>query len=194
MRTLASNNSKEFKTGWIKLSTVLCSIYEDKTYLKWGYEKFPQYTETELKISKSLATKLVKTHKFCLSEEPLILNEHSLSELESDKTPSFESMDLLRRARSKKELTQEDYNKIRERVMTDNAPLAVVRKELTAIIKSHKEVDSVEEKEKRTKKAIKKVLHELDTFKRDMENEKLLPPILSEKIGFLMTEIKQTNY
>ena len=68
--------------------------------------------------------------------------------------------------------------------------VAVVRKELTALIKQSKQVDPGEEGKKRHTASVKGFLRAIATFKKDAETLKLIPPQLVNKAMELFKELE----
>ena len=72
LRDQILTHSKDFKTSWVKLGQSLFTVYNDKIYKLWGYEKFEYYVEKEIGISKQVAMKLLKTYYFSSMKNPPI--------------------------------------------------------------------------------------------------------------------------
>jgi len=106
--------SKDFKTSWVKLGQILYSVWRDKTYHSWGFDKFEEYAKKELGLSKSLATKLLKTYLFLEEDEPEYLGDKFSEENEAVNVPGYEEMNFLRLAKNKKEVLKDDYRKFRK--------------------------------------------------------------------------------
>lgn len=157
-------NAKTFKTSWIFLGQALYTVWRDKTFHEWGHEKFEDYVVNELGMEKRLAMKLVKTYFFVEQEEPGYLKEEFKEGREAAVIPSYEPLDALRMAKRTKEITQEDYQKLREAVFVKGKDAAEVRKELTAMIKERKQIDPDTERENRNQASIKKIMGALKSF------------------------------
>lgn len=71
-------NTKDFKRSWVELGRGLYTVYRDKLYYTWGYEKFDNYTESELGIRKPTALKMLKSYFFLEQEEPEYLKANTL--------------------------------------------------------------------------------------------------------------------
>ncbi|MBL8013865.1 MAG: hypothetical protein JNN05_08465 [Candidatus Omnitrophica bacterium] len=169
LRNLASTQAMVFKQAWIPLAQALYSIWRDKSYHAWGYEEFEQYLGQELGMKKSLAMKLIKTYFFVEQSEPKYLDITESDGIEAANIPGVDALDVLRKARAHKDLTREDYAKLRSNVFQKGKHEGLVAKELTALIKERKQVDPVEEREKRATKSINNVVHALHVFTKEME-------------------------
>lgn len=193
LRQQALDYSKDFKTSWINLGQTLYSIWRDKTFYTWGYEKFEHYTEKEVGLKKQVAMKLLKTYIFLEEEEPIYLKKEYAETRDASKIPSYEAVNILRLAKGKKELLKEDYQKLRNVIFEKGKDVSAVRKDLASIMKERKHVDPEQEREDRNLIAIRKVYNSLRSFKKDMEALKLVPDEIlttaSELIDKLETQI-----
>ncbi len=183
-------HAKDFKTSWIALGQTLFSVWRDKLYYTWGYEKFENYTEEELGLNKSLAIKLLKTYYFLEEEEPACLKEDYAQSKEAAVIPSYEAVNVLRLAKKNKHLTKGDYVKLRQDIFEKGKDVSEIRKDLTALIRERKVVDPEEEREKRNTLAVRKFLYAFDSFKKDMEVLKLLPDDLIEEVSGIMNKLE----
>jgi hypothetical protein len=190
MRALVLEGAKDFKASWLKLSQALYAVHRDKLYEYWGYDNFENYVEREAGIKKPMALKLVKTYAFVEQQEPQCLHANFFEEREPPVLPEFEAVNVLRQARNNKDLTKDDYLELRKGVMDSGKGAAVVRKELTALIKQRKQVDPDEERQKRNIATVKRFLSAIHAFKRDAEALKLIPANIVNKAMELFKELE----
>lgn len=182
--------SKDFKTSWINLGRHLYAIWQDKLFYGWGFEKFEHYTEDELGLKKQLCQKLLKTYLFVEENEPQYLDVDFKESRDAVNVPNYDAVDVLRLARSKRELSRDDYAMLKAEVFDKGKDASVVRKELTAMMKERKEVDPEEERDNRNEAAIKKLLGALGVFKKDMEALKLISKDVLDEAEGLMKKLK----
>ena len=168
-------HTKDFKTSWLELGQKLYTVWQDKFYQAWGFEKFEEYTSRELGLKKDLCVKLLKTYFFIEQDEPEYLKEDFLENKEASRVPGFEAMNVLRMAKQKKEVLNEDYMRLKKNLFEKGADASQIRKDLTAIIKERKVIDPIQERDQRNEVAIRKLLNSLRSFKKDTEVLKLLP-------------------
>lgn len=183
--------SKDFKTSWLNLGRHLYAIWQDKLFYGWGFEKFENYTEEELGLKKQLCQKLLKTYLFVEENEPQYLDVDFKGSRDAVNVPNYDAVDVLRLARSKRELNKHDYAMLKAEVFDKGKDASEVRKELTAIMKERKVVDPEEERDNRNEAAIKKLLGALDTFKKDMEVLKLISKDVLDEAEGLMKKLKE---
>lgn len=184
LRKNLESNAKKFKTSWIFIGQSLFSVFRDKLFHDWGYEKFEDYTTKELGLKKSVALKLVKTYFFVEQHEPEYLKEE-FNQKEVAIIPSYEPLDVLRMAK-RSEINREDYQKLREQLFVKGKDAVSLKKDLTAMIKERKLIDPDVEREKRNQVAIKKIITALRQFNGEMSVLKLIEPnILEESEGLL---------
>jgi hypothetical protein len=189
IREVAKTSAKGYKQSWVDLGLVLSGILQDKTFIKWGFEKLENYTEKELGLKKTTASKIAKTYQFVLDWEPQLLEPEFLKNCTAETYPDFDAMQFLSKVRSNRHLTKDDYEDIKKKVLSGKESLGEVRKELTAMIKERKEVDTVTAREVRHKKASKKFLESLHAFKTEAETLKILPAKVLQKAEELFQEL-----
>ena len=191
LRARILRHAKDFKTAWVALGQAFFTVYDDKLYHVWGHESFDEYVEKELGLPKSFAIKLVKTYAFVEQEEPVYLTKNFCEETDPSLLPGFETLDVLRRARKTKELTKQDYIKIRRDVFEKGKDALEVRKDLTVLIKERKQLDPEKEREKRKETSLRKFLTAIKSFQKDMEALKLVPADIVKEAATLMKRIEQ---
>ncbi|NLE64918.1 MAG: hypothetical protein GX606_03265 [Elusimicrobia bacterium] len=190
LRGRAESGTRSFRTAWMELAQPLYSIWRDKLYEYWGYEKFADYAERELGLKKSMALKLVKTYCFIEQQEPQYLKKETVEATAPASLPEMDAFHVLRLARGKKELTKQDYAEIRRQVVDKGKSAALVRKDLTALIKERKVVDPDEEREKRSIAAIRRILNAIRSFHKDAQTLKLVKADIVQKTEGLAKELE----
>jgi hypothetical protein len=190
LRDQILEHSKNFKTSWVNLGQALFSVFRDKLYYAWGYDKFEYYTDQEVGLPKQMALKLLKTYSFLETEEPTYLNQNFCDQREAVQVPGYEAVNVLRLAKAKKELLKDDYLKLKKDVFEKGKDAAVVRKDLVAIMKERKPVDPEEERDKRSQASIRKLYGALQSFKKDMEVLKLIPDNIINEAQALMDKLE----
>jgi len=179
-------SAKDFKTSWIELGRALYTVWKDKLYKEWGYSNFQSYTAGEIGIRKQTAMKLVKSYYFLEKEEPQYLAKEYLAQIQTQLVPSHENVDLLRLAKNKKELEEEDYLRVKEDIFQKGKDSRQVKRDLTALIRQREELDPQQAWQKRKTASIKRMLSLLKSLKQDIETSKLLPvSILKDTEGLI---------
>ncbi len=178
--------AKDFKTSWVELGRSLYSVWRDKMYKLWGYSTFEAYSGREIGIRKQTAMKLLKSYYFLEKEEPQYLRDDYVTSAEAAKVPSYESVDVLRLAKNKKELDNQDYAQLRSGIFEKGRDARQVKKDLTALIRQRQELDPQEAKEKRKYSTVKRLLGTLKSLKQEAQLLKLLPaPIIKEAAALI---------
>ena len=193
LRAHLSGHAKDFKLSWVQLGQGLYSVWRDKLYHAWGFEKFEDYVIRELGLKKPLALKLVKTYFFVEQDEPVYLKKEFSEVRDTVNVPSFEGLDVLRLARGRKELTRDDYSKLRKDIFEKGKEASLVRKDLTAIIKERKQIDPETAREARHEQSIRRLVAALRSFKKDMETLKLAEPDIVEDAEELLKRLESQH-
>ena len=190
LRQTILEHSKNFKTSWVALGQALHTAWKDKMFKSWGYEKFEYYMDKEVGLKKELGLKLLKTYFFLEQEEPEYLKEDFAESRDAVHVPDYEGVNVLRVAKGKRELLNEDYALLKKAIFDKGQSANVVRKELTSIIRERKEVDPDEEKGKRSEASIRRLLMSLRIFKKDMESLKLVPIKIVKEVAELIKNLE----
>lgn len=193
LRASIAEHAKVFKLSWVQLGQGLYSVWRDKHYQAWEFDKFEDYVVRELGMKKPLALKLVKTYFFVEQDEPVYLKKEFAENRETAVIPGYESLDVLRLARSHKELSREDYTKLRKDIFEKGKEASLVRKDLTAIIKERKKVDPIQERESRHEQSIRRLVTALRSFKKDMETLKLADPEIVDEAEELLKRLEEQH-
>lgn len=182
--------SKNFKTSWMELGQALYAVWKDKLYREWGYSAFDVYTAKEIGLKKQTAMKLLRSYFFLEKEEPDYLQKGYRESANTASLPNFEAVDVLRRAKKKNMLDEEDYNALKNKVLKEGQGAEEVRKDLTLLIKEREELEPEEAVKQKRLGAIKRFLAVLKSIKRDIELLKLFPDTIVKQINSLLEKLE----
>jgi hypothetical protein len=180
--------AKNFKTSWVELGRALYMAWKDRLYKKWGYGDFEQYTSKEIGIKKNTSMKLLRSYYFLEKEEPQVLSAYA-DESKQEKLPGFETIDMLRKAKEKKELDGEDYRNLREAVL-EGKDDGEVKKELTQLIRQRKELEPEEAWEQRRVTTVRRFLGTLRSLNEEIKSGKLLSAQLIRETETLIKKLE----
>ncbi len=183
-------NAKDFKTSWIELGRALYSVWKDKLYKEWGYGTIEAYTSKEIGIRKETAMKLLRSYYFLEKEEPDYLKNDYVESADTALVPSYESIDVLRQAKDKKDLDSYDYAAIKKAIFEKGKDAREVKKDLTALIRQRKELDPDEARRERRMAVLKRFLGSLKALKREIEISKLASVSIIKEAQSLIEKIE----
>jgi hypothetical protein len=132
----------------------------------------------------------LRSYYFLEKEEPRYLNKDFLQASDTARVPSYESIDLLRLAKGKKNLDEEDYQSIKKEIFEDGLDPQKVRRDLAAIIRQRQELDPEEAQEKRKIATVKRLLSTLRSLKKEAEILKLLPASVLKEASELIRKLE----
>jgi hypothetical protein len=184
------HSAKSFKSSWVDLGRSLYTVYKDKLYKEWGYGSFDIYTVQEIGIRKQTALKLLRSYFFLEKEEPQYLKEEYLQQASATEVPSFESVDVLRQAKTKKVLDEKDYSDLKKQVFEKGRDAVQVKKDLTALIRQRQELEPEEVWEKKKAATVKRLMGVLKSLKQEAEGDKLLPAALLKDIHSVISKLE----
>jgi len=184
-------SAKNFKTSWIELGRSLYSVWKDKLYKDWGFSTFDIYTAKEIGIKKPTAMKLLRSYYFLEKEEPAYLKSDYAESADAAKVPSYEAVDLLRKARDKKSLELEDYSKLKKEIFEDGKDVQAVKRDLTSLIRQREELEPEEAYKKRRVATLRRFIGSLKALKQEAEISKLLPAPLIKEAQELIRKIEE---
>lgn len=183
-------SAKNFKASWMDLGQSLYSVWRDKLFKEWGFAQFDAYVSKEIGIRKQTAMKLLRSYYFLEKEEPDYLRQDYVESADAACVPGYESIDLLRQAKNKKELGPEDYDNLKEEIFEKGRDFREIKKDLTALIRERKELNPEETREKRRLTTLKRFLSILMSLKREIEEDKLLPSTIVKDTAELIKRIE----
>jgi len=175
-------SAKNFKTSWIELGRSLYTVWKDKLYKDWGFNTFDIYTAKEIGIKKPTAMKLLRSYYFLEKEEPAHLKEN---------LPSYEAVDLLRKAKIKKTLDSQDYSKLKKEIFEDGKDIQAVKRDLTSLIRQREELEPEEAYKRRRVATLRRFIGSLKALKQEAEISKLLPMPLIKEAQELIRKIEK---
>lgn len=186
------DRAKNFKTSWIDLGRALYTVWKDKAYKGWGYSTFEVYTAKEIGIRKDTALKLLKSYCFLEQEEPHYLQKSSSPGTEEvADLPGYESVNVLRLAKNKKELGSEDYADLKKRVFEDGADVRCLKKDLTSLIRERRDVSPEEAWQERRSSLVRRLVGTLKTIKQEASINKILPAKLISETEALIRKLEE---
>lgn len=184
-------SAKNFKTSWVALGRSLYTVWKDKLYKDWGFNTLEGYTSKEIGIKKLTAMKLLRSYYFLEKEEPQYLSSEYTESSPATTVPTYESVDLLRKAKNNKVLDNEDYANLKKDIFEKGRDAQVVKKDLTNLIRQRKEIDPDETHEKERVGVMKRYLSVLKSMKKEIEISKLLPPTLLKETESLIKKLEE---
>jgi hypothetical protein len=190
LRQHVLENARDFKRSWIELGRSLYSVWKDKLYRQWGYQDFDSYTTKEIGIRKQTAMKLLRSYFFLEKEEPAYLKESISESAKAVNVPSYESVDLLRLAKEKKDLDGRDYNNLKEAVFQKGKDSREVKKELTSLIRQRQELEPEEAWEQKRQTSIKRFIGILKSLKDEIKGSKMLSASLVQEADAFIRKLE----
>jgi len=184
-------SAKNFKCSWIELGRSLYSVWKDKMYKEWGYVNFDVYVSREIGIRKQTAMKLLKSYYFLEKEEPQYLKKDYAELSQAANIPSYESVDILRQAKNKKVLDENDYKNLKKEIFEKGRDAQELKKNLGVIIRQRQEMEPEEAQEKRKLNMLKRLIGQLRMLKQEAEVLKMLPMPLIKELDTLIKKIDE---
>ncbi len=182
-------SAKNFKSSWIELGRSLYSVWKDKMYKDWGYVNFDVYAGREIGIRKQTAMKLLKSYYFLEKEEPQYLKTDYTDSAKPSGIPSYEAVDILRQAKNKKSLDEDDYRNLKKEIFEKGKDAQEVKKNLGVIIRQRQELDPEEVQEKRRRSTLRRLLGQLRLLKTEVSTLKILSAPLVKELDILIKNI-----
>jgi hypothetical protein len=108
----------------------------------------------------------------------------------ANNVPELDAIHVLRLARSRKEITKQDYQELRRQVFDKGRAAGLIRQDLTAIMKERKHLDPDEERAQRNAAAVRRLLSAIRSFKKDAEALKLVKADILKKAEDLIEELQ----
>jgi hypothetical protein len=183
-------SAKNFKTSWIELGRALCSVWKDKTYKEWGYQTFEAYTAREIGIRKATALKLLRSYVFLEKEEPEYLKKDYDNPRETAALPSYEAVDILRLAKNKKTLDDDDYRDLKKAVLEKGKDVREVKKDLVGLIRARQELEPDQARQQKKLTQLKRLVGVLKSLTREAEISKIFPAAIMKDLASLVAKLE----
>ena len=191
LRYQTLQSAKRFKTSWVELGQYLQTVWREKHYKSWGYVSFESYCNKEIGIRTSTALKLLRSYYFLEKEEPAFLKMKLIDSNKVVELPNFDSVNILRLAKDKKGLDEEDYKILRHSVLDKGEEPKEIRSKLRSILESYAESDPEEEKKKRYRATINRFLSALRNLRREIEYSGMLSKKIDREVDRLIAKIEE---
>lgn len=127
LRHQALTAAQKFKSSWVELGALLVKVRDRNEWGEWGFKSFEEYCSKELHIKKQTALKLTHSYGFLSRHEKGLMHE---DEPPSRPPPPFEVVSVLAGAEERGQLTENDYQDLREKIWGDERPANQVVREL----------------------------------------------------------------
>ncbi|MFH1868115.1 MAG: hypothetical protein ABH843_04000 [Candidatus Omnitrophota bacterium] len=190
IRHIILENAKGFKTSWINLGQALYTAWKDKLYKNWGYDKFDTYTSKEIGIRKQTALKLLRSYYFLEKEDPLYLKKEYNKEADTATVPTYDSVNVLRLAKNRKDIDREDYANIKKNILEKGKDAPSARKDLTALIRQREELQPQEAWEKKKTALLKRLLSTLISLRVEAKATKMISIQTLKDTDKLITQLE----
>ncbi len=183
-------SAKNFKSSWIELGQALYSVWKDKLYKDWGFNKFETYSTKEIGIRKQTALKLLRSYFFLEKEDPQYLTKEHNQDANAANLPTYESIDALRLASKKKELDKVDYHQIKKNVLEGGEDARSVKKDLTALMKQREELLPEEAWKQKRMTLLRRSLSTLKSLREQIKMAKMFGPQVLEDLDKLISKLE----
>jgi hypothetical protein len=135
--------------------------------------------------------KLLKSYYFLEKEEPQYLRKEYYEEANANLVPTYEAIDVLRLAKNKKILDENDYSDMKKSIFQKGKDAREVKRELTSLIRQRQELEPEEAWEKRKFSTVRRFLGVLKALKTEIEQSKLLPAPLIKEAAVLIKKLEE---
>jgi hypothetical protein len=171
LRYQALEAARNFKASWISLGQTLYTVYKDKAYKEWGYQKFDAYCKAEIGIHQQTAAKLLHSYYFLEKNEPEFLKAVHAPEADTPpkSIPTLDAVNVLRLAANNKEFTEEDYQDFKKSVFEDGREGKEVKQQVGLRLRSLREEEDPEKaRQERRAKTLRRLLATVKVLQKEV--------------------------
>ena len=190
LRYRVLETSKNFKTSWINLGQALYTVWKDKCYKEWGFSQFDSYTSKDIGIRKDTAMKLLKSYYFLEKENAGFITKSVSGESDASKLPSYEAVDVLRKAANRKDIDKIDYERMKKSVFESGKDAKDVRATLTQLVKQREELEPEEARMKKRVAVLRRMVGSLKSISKEARILKVLPAQIINDTEKLISKIE----
>ncbi len=180
--------TRKFKASWLELGEALSDAKRGKSWERWGYPTFEEYTKNELKLRADTVDKLTAGFLFLHKSAPQVLQRDPLDA----PLPSYQAIDYLRRAEEAGEanesIPREMIADVRKKILDENAPLATVARlynDTLFPVSDHDKRESSKKSLKSTATKLRDLLADSDTVPKRIVSS------LGEALDELLTVLSE---
>jgi len=183
---------RRFRGNWVDLSKCLALVESEQSYRSWGYGSFSGYCTGELKLKKLTVEKLLRSYRFLAREETSYLKDVLDPAERTSSVADLESVNVLRKARSSKRISEDDYRRIRSAVLDDGASPREVGSQYRSLLEAARQepADSREAWERRRKDTVRRTLVSLRRIKENLISDRYLSAEIAEDVKTLILKIE----
>ena len=124
-RAIVLRRARSFKSSWIELAESLSEVRRHGQWKSWGHDSFDDYAKNELHLKPETVEKLTGSFQFLQRRAPEVLKRDGVTR----PIPSYQSVDVLRRAESQEGAPRDTVSEIRRRVLDEATPLPTVARQ-----------------------------------------------------------------
>ena len=167
---------KKFKGNWLELGRFVSVVEKSQSFREWGFVTFESYCTRELKLRQQTVIKLLRSFLFLKREEPASLSAFLEDRAGTGLLPDYDSVNVLRMARAKKAISEDEYSRLRSAVLNEEAEPREVGRQYRSMLQSARDAEMDPEAAWARKRiqSLKKVLSSLRTIKNTVELSHLL--------------------
>lgn len=184
---------KKFKGNWLELGRFVSVVEKSQSFREWGFVTFESYCTRELKLRQQTVVKLLRSFLFLKREEPASLSAFLEDRDGAGRLPDYESVNVLRMARAKKAISEEDYGNLRSAVFDSDVQPREVGRRYRSMLQTARaaEADPEEAWLHKRRESLKKVLASLRTVKNTLELSQLLPGAFLATLKKLIEQVEE---
>ncbi len=184
---------KKFKGNWLELGSYVNLVRKSQSFKKWDFPTFQVYCTRELKLKELTVNKLLRSYRVLQKEEPNFLSSALEEETPAAEIPDFESVDILRKALSRKQISDEDYEKMRSAVFQSEVQPRELGCQYRSLLAAAQEadVDPEEAWERNRRDAVKRMLASLRKVRSTMETTRVVRSGIVSSLKKLIEQIEE---
>jgi len=183
--------AKQFKTSWIELGRSLYTVRRDKLFRGWGFSTFEGYCAKEIGIRRATAVKLIHSYMFLEKEEPHCLEPEYRSAESPRQMPDYETVNMLRLAKEKKDIGPSDYSALKHAVFAEGKDHRALKQDLTALIRKREEDDPEEVRLARRTAVVRRFISNLKATHAELRSLKFIPEKLLREAEAVIAKIEE---
>ena len=124
--------ARSFKASWIELAEGLSTVFDNKSWERWGFEDFESYCKGELQLTPATAGKLLGSFRFLRTSAPKVLERAKQPERQAH-VPSMRSVNFVARAAERGAADSSTMKEIRKAAFDEGAEPPVLTKRFGSV-------------------------------------------------------------
>lgn len=177
----ARSAARRYRTSWLELAQVLVEVRRSEAWKESGATTFDEFVTRDLSLKASEAHQLIANYGFLEKHEKKVLDKP----IEQVKLPDAKVINLLEKAEQRGQLTDKEYDGIRDRVWDPEVTTAELTRDITG------RFPAPPPPEPSPAQRLKRLANTGNRFLEEVRSSRQIPTATKERLAAAIEEIEE---